>query len=204
MQALLTSVAISVPAAAGIFVFSPEILGILYSRQTDEVAICIRALRYLMAGMVFLCVSYPLFSMLQAIGKPTAPLKIMLTGTAVKLVGNLVFIPFMGVDGAALSTTICYGVMLVISLRIFTRETGISIKAAPFVKTLYAGAMCAGAAYLTSAFVQRCGASDIAELLVSGAVGGTVYLILMIMLMGRGRKCRKMQQPSCCGKQEGC
>ncbi len=188
MQALLTSVVISVPAAAGIFVFSPEILGILYSRQTDEVAICIRALKYLMAGMVFLCVSYPLFSMLQAIGKPTAPLKIMLTGTAVKLVGNLVFIPFMGVDGAALSTTICYGVMLVISLRIFTRETGISIKAAPFVKTLYAGAMCAGAAYLTSAFVQRCGASDIAELLVSGAVGGTVYLILMIMLMGRGRK----------------
>lgn len=185
MQALLTSVVIAVPAAAGLFVFAPEVLGLLYPRQADEAAVCVNSLRYLMAGMVFLCVSYPLFSMLQAVGKTTAPLKIMLTGTVIKLVGNLLLIPFMDVDGAALSTTICYGVMLLIALRIFTRETGIRIKAAPFVKTLYAGAMCVGTACLISAFVQRAGVSELAELLVSGSAGGTVYLIFLIMLIGR-------------------
>ena len=112
MQALLTAVIIAVPAAAGLFVLAPEVLSFLYPRQTDEAALCVAPLRYLMAGMVCLCASYPLFSMLQAAGKPSAPLKIMLAGTGLKLAGNLLLIPLMGVDGAALSTTLCYVLIL--------------------------------------------------------------------------------------------
>jgi stage V sporulation protein B len=191
MQALVTSVVIAVPAAVGLFVFAPEILGILYPRQSDEAAICVSSLRYLMAGMVFLCVSYPLFSMLQAVGKPTAPLKIMLIGTAVKLAGNLLLIPFMGVDGAALSTTICYGVILVLSVRIFTASANLRLKLLPFIKIAYAGAMCGGAAYLTSAFLQKSEISVMIRLAFAGATGGIVYLILLVVLIGRteNKKC---------------
>ena len=192
VQALLTSVVIAVPAAVGLFVFAPEVLTLLYPRQTDEAAICVSSLRYLMAGMVFLCVSYPLFSMLQAVGKPSAPLKIMLLGTLIKLAGNLLLIPFMGVDGAALSTTICYGVILVVSLRIFAKETNVRIKAAPFIKTVYAGAMCGGAAYLTAAFLERKGVSPILELFFSGVVGGTVYLVFFMLLI-----CRREDNSKC-------
>lgn len=193
MQSLIASAVIAVPAAVGLFVFSPEILGILYPRQTDEAAICVSSLRYLMAGMVFLCISYPLFSMLQAIGKQSAPLKIMLIGTAAKLVGNLLLIPFMGVDGAALSTTLCYGVILVMSVRVFVRASGVRIKMMPLVKVIYAGAMCGAGAYLTAAFLQRSGVSEpIVKLVLSGAVGGIVYLVLVGLLIGRTavKKCR--------------
>lgn len=181
-QALLAAAVIAVPAAVGIAVLSPEMLGFLYPEQTDEAAFCISSLRWLMAGMVCLCVSYPLFSMLQAVGKPSAPLKIMLLGTAVKLAGNLAFIPLMGVDGAALSTSLCYGIILIISLRAYIKATGLHISASPFLKVIYSGAMCGGAAYLTASFLKRTGAADIVIIAASAAAGSTFYLICMISL----------------------
>ena len=188
VQALLTAVIISVPAAVGLLLFAPEVLELLYPRQTDEAAVCVNALRYLMAGMVFLCVSYPLFSMLQAIGKTTAPLKIMLMGTGAKLAGNLLLIPIMGVDGAALSTSVCYGIILVISLRVFICTAKIRISAAPFMRVLYAGAVCGGAAYITSSLIHRTEASVLLRLLFSGAVGGGAYLAVLIATTVRPKR----------------
>lgn len=182
-QALLTAAAIAVPSAAGIFVLAPEILGFLYPRQPDEAALCTEPLRYLMAGMVCLCVSYPLFSMLQAVGKTSSPLKIMLVGTAAKLCGNLLFIPFMGVEGAALSTSLCYVIILTVSLRVYIKASGVRIASTPFRKVLYAGAMCGGAAYTAACGAERLGAPLFAVIAVSAAVGGTVYILLMRALL---------------------
>ena len=184
-QALLASAVIAVPAAVGLGVLAPEVLSFLYPRQTDEAAICISSLRYLMAGMVCLCVSFPLFSMLQAVGKPSAPLKIMLLGTVVKLAGNLILIPLMGIDGAALSTTLCYVLILGVSLRVYSAASGVYIKGADFGKVLYAGAMCGGAAYLVSEAAHRAGAGTVLVLILSAAAGGTVYVGAVAALIGR-------------------
>lgn len=184
-QALLTSAVIAVPAAVGIAVLAPEILRFLYPQQTDEAAFCISSLRWLMAGMVCLCVSYPLFSMLQAVGKPSAPLKIMLLGTAVKLAGNLAFIPFMGVNGAALSTSLCYAVILIVSLKAYIKAADLHISAAPFGKTAYSGAMCGGTAYLAASVLKRTGAAEIVTITASAAAGGIVYLVLIVVLIGK-------------------
>lgn len=188
LQALLTSAVISVPAAVGLCVMAPEVLGILYPMQSDEAAVCIGPLRWLMAGMVCLCVSYPLFSMLQAVGKAAAPLKIMLPGTAVKLAGNLLLIPFMGVSGAAVSTSVCYGLILFLAFRVYTGTAGVSVDLAPFGKVLYSGAMCGGAAYLTRAAAYRSGASAAVVLSVSAVVGGAVYVLLIRALVGGLRR----------------
>lgn len=175
-QALLTSAVIAVPAAAGMIVLAPEIMSFLFPNQSDEVEICINALRLMMPGMVFLCISFPLFSMLQAIGKPVLPLKIMILGTAVKLVGNLSLIPHMGVDGAALSTTICYGVILAVSFTAFVRASGVRICAPPFMGIIYAGLMCGGVAYLTASAAERQHLHGIAVILLSMLTGGAVYI----------------------------
>lgn len=187
LQALLSAAFIAVPAAAGLGVLSPEVLGFLYPRQSDETAVCVNALRYLMAGMVCLCVSFPLFSMLQAVGKASAPLKIMLAGTGIKLAGNLLLIPVMGVDGAALSTTLCYGLILAASLRVYIRASGVRLEFAPFGKVIYAGAMCGGAAFLAAEALRRRSAPYAVILGVSAAVGGAVYIILVLALIG-GKK----------------
>ena len=189
LQALLTSAVISVPTAAGIFVLAPQILAFLYPRQLDEAALCTSPLRYLMAGMVCLCVSYPLFSMLQAVGKPSAPLKIMLAGTVVKLICNLLFIPFMGVDGAALSTSICYVLILAASLVIYIRASGVKLRFSPFVRVLYSGAVCGGSAYLAACAAERLGAPVFAVIGASAAVGGTVYIVLLRVLSVRPESC---------------
>lgn len=191
VQALLSAAVIAVPTAIGLGVLAPEVLSFLYPRQSDEAAVCISSLRYLMAGMVCLCVSFPLFSMLQAVGKPAAPLKIMLLGTVLKLVGNLLLIPVMGVDGAALSTTICYVVILGVALHVYIRVSGVSLSAAPFGKVVYSGAMCGGTVLLTAEALRRREAPHIAVLGASGALGGTVYIVLILALIGRTGKKQK-------------
>jgi stage V sporulation protein B len=187
MQALLTASVIAVPSACGMGALSGEILHFLFPNQYDEVEICVTALRYLMPGMVCLCLSFPLFSMLQAIGKPSAPLKIMLVGTLVKLAGNLLLIPFMGADGAAVSTSVCYAVILLLAMRIFLRETGISLELKPFAAVGYAGAMCGAAAYLMSSLAGE----GTLSLAASVAVGGAVYFAVIFVLkemLGQHRK----------------
>lgn len=182
MQALLTAAVIAVPAACGMGVLSGEILDFLFPKQSDEVEICIGALRWLMPGMVCLCVSFPLFSMLQAIGKASAPLKIMLLGAAVKLAGNLTLIPIMGVDGAAASTSVCYIAILGVSLKIYVRETGVCVSFKPFSAVVYAGAMCGAAAYLVSDILAMQGAGNTTSLFASTAAGGAVYIAVLLTL----------------------
>ena len=184
VQALIVSAVIALPASVGLGILSREVLDILYPMQSDEVMICVQPLRLLMPGMVCLCVSYPLFSMLQAVGKPSLPLKIMLIGTVLKLAGNLILIPIMGADGAALSTSLCYGAILLISLITYLRAAEIKLSLSPFAKVLYSGAVCGGAAYIAASAMRKSGASDIAVLLISAAAGGTAYIAMLYALMG--------------------
>ncbi|MCM1507844.1 MAG: polysaccharide biosynthesis C-terminal domain-containing protein [Ruminococcus flavefaciens] len=179
MQALITSAVIAVPSAFGIAVLAPEILGFLFPKQPDEVSICINSLRLLMPGMVCLCISFPLFSMLQAIGKASLPLKIMLFGTVIKFAGNITLIPLMSVDGASLSTSLCYAVILAVSVKLYVKYSGISMKLMPFAVIFYAGAMCAGSAYLACDMARRYGLGRFGVLAVSVAVGGLVYMLVI-------------------------
>lgn len=194
MEALLTAAVISVPSAFGIAVLSPEILGILFPRQSDEVSVCVNALRLLMPGMACLCLSFPLFSMIQAVGKPTVPLKIMLIGTAVKLLGNLTLIPVMGVDGAAVSTSLCYILILILSLGAYRRASDVTPDSLPFLKVLYAGAMCGGTAYLTASAMGRAGITGLTKTAAGVICGGAMYLIVLVLTMGNLRKkeCSKL------------
>lgn len=182
-QALVTAAVLAVPSAVGIALLAPEIMSILFPAQSDEVAVCIAPLRIMMPGMLFLCISFPVFSMLQAIGKAALPLKIMLIGTAVKLVGNLIFIPLIGVKGAALSTTLCYAVILVMSLLSFLKAADIRLSLTPFLKTAYSGAMCGGIAYLASSIARARGCGAFGITVLAALSGGIVYFVTLAVLL---------------------
>ena len=186
MQALYTAAVIAVPAAVGLGVMSGEVLEFLFPHQSDEAAVCVDALKVLMPGMVCLCISYPLFSMLQAIGKASVPLKIMLAGTAIKFAGNYFLIPVIGVDGAALSTTICYSAILLLSLWSFTVYAGVKLEMLPFIKVIYSGAMCGGTAYLMSSLLRS--GSLFIDLAVTACVGGAVYFAMICCVTDRAVK----------------
>lgn len=184
-QALFTAAFIAVPSAIGMGILSEHILGFLFSRQADEAGVCVVPLRLLMPGMVCLCLSFPIFSMLQAIGKAAVPMKIMLTGTAVKLIGNLLLIPVMGINGAAVSTTLCYSVILLISAVIYFKSADIHINTAPFLSVLYSGLMCGGAAWLAEDIAARNGASALTVIIISTTAGGGFYLISILLSNGK-------------------
>lgn len=180
-QALLAAFIMAVPAAVGIGVLSKQILSFLFPMQSDEVAICVEALKYLMPGMVFLCVSFPVFSMLQATGNPSVPLKIMLISSVIKLIGNLTLIKHMGINGAALSTTLCYGIILLLSLVVYFKITGIKIPVKPFLSVIYSGIICGISAMLCCDRLTHV-ISETYTLFISIAVGGCLYLLSMWLL----------------------
>lgn len=186
-QALLAAAVIAAPAAVGLAVLSPWVLHFLFPRQWDEAEICVNALRLLMPGMVCLCLSFPLFGMLQGIGRASSPLKIMALGTAVKLAGNLIFIPFAGANGAAISTSICYAVILAVSLRTYIKAAGVSLKAEPFFSVVLSGLLCGGAALLVSDISARYGADGILVILLSALTGGAVYLSSLMFMKKSSR-----------------
>ena len=183
MQAILAAEIIAVPAAVGLGIFAPEVLGMLFPRQSEEVMVCIRPMRLLMPGMFCLCMSFPVFSMLQGVGRSDAPLKIMLVGTVVKLVGNLGLLPIIGVEGAAVSTSLSYGVILALALRTYFRETGIHPEIKPLAMVLYAGAMCGGVACLAGGAMERFG--GLTALACAGAAGGAMYIAVLRFTLGR-------------------
>lgn len=190
IRSLVTAAVLAVPSAAVLSVLAPEVLYILFQKQSDEAAVCLGALRLLMPGMVFLCLSFPLFSMLQAIGRATVPLKIMAAAAVIKTAGNLLLVPLMGVNGAAVSTSVCYGLIMLLAWRAYVHASGADLPAAPVLSAVYSGVMCAGAVWLAADICRRNGMCGWGVVLVSAAAGGAVYLLCIMLSLGREYLCR--------------
>ncbi|MGN1037218.1 MAG: polysaccharide biosynthesis C-terminal domain-containing protein, partial [Ruminococcus sp.] len=180
-QALLASLFISAPSAIGMGILAEKILMFLYSGQPDEVSASVSPLQYLMPGMVFLCVSFPVFSMLQAIGKPSIPLKIMIAGTLIKLCGNLILIPLMSINGASLSTTISYLFILVSSLVIYLKATQIKLHFTKFIPILYSSVFCGISAWIADTQLSPYLGSN-QSMFISTATGAVVYMGILSLV----------------------
>ncbi len=187
-QVLVLTAIAAAPAGCGIFALSKGILEFLFAGKTAEIAAACDGLHGLSAGLVFLCLAFPVFSILQAIGKAGIPVKIMLVGTVVKLAGNLLLIPSLYTAGAALSTSLSYAVILVLALLALHRELGEKLHLGkPLLCIVYAALMCGAAAWLAYSRLlpylpQR------PALLAAIAAGGAVYLLVLFLGMGRELK----------------
>lgn len=183
-KVLKVTAAAAMPAGFGIFVLADEILAFLFPSSAAENMFCADALRYLGISVIFLCITFPVFSMLQATGKAFAAAVIMAGGAAVKLAGNLILvrIPELNVSGAAISTGICYIFILAVSLRKLVRHTGIRPDYFKlFSGPLYSSLLCAAAAWTvkTLPFMPD---SNIVILFSSAAAGAVIYIISMYIL----------------------
>lgn len=168
---------IAVPSGLGITVLAKPVLELLYPSRTDEIQLAYESLSYLGIGVIFLSLSFPVFSMLQGTGRADIPLKIMLVGVAVKFIGNiiLVSIPQINITGAGISTDLCYLVILILSLYKLCRHTDIKINFVKlFFSSFYSGLLCAITAVLAYDII---GSTIIAIL-----CGGFIYMIAVYLL----------------------
>ena len=159
-QVLLLTGLLCIPAGCGLGVLNEGALEFLFAGRDAEIAASCHALRYLAPGLVFLCLVFPVFSLLQALGKPALPVWLMLPGLTVKLAGNLLLIPRFGIDGAAISTSLCYAVIFVPALLVLRRVLGEPLRIGHLLLSeLFGGVLCGAAAWVIygqlSALPQR-------------------------------------------------
>lgn len=183
-SALMVTGFIAIPSGFGICVLSKEILSFLYPLRLDEILVSYESLIYLGLGVIMLALSFPVFSMLQAIGRADIPVKIMLTGVVVKFIGNMVLIPIpkINVTGAGISTLICYLIILILSIYAFCKETKVKLNLFKiFISPLYAGLLCASTALLSNSIISRFLDSRIV-LPLSIMLGGGMYLLALWLM----------------------
>ncbi len=176
----LAAALIAFPAGAGLLVLSEPVMDVLYSSHTVEGSFAAEGLRCLVPGMVCLCITVPLFSVMQGMGRSDLPVKLTLPCVAIKLVLNLVLLsqPAFAVSGAAVSTSICYIAMLCFSLWVLSKVlNGIPGLIKTLLPSAYSAAMCGTAAFLTYSNTKALG--DKISLLCSVLAGAAMYAAVM-------------------------
>ncbi|MCQ2407223.1 MAG: polysaccharide biosynthesis C-terminal domain-containing protein [Oscillospiraceae bacterium] len=174
---MLRTAFLAVPAGIGVTVLAFPILRFLFPSRPAETAAAAQPLMLLGIAVIFAALSFPIFSMLQASGHAADTVTVMLTGAAVKLGCNLLLIPRLDLNGLALSTLLCYSVILLLAYRKFRRKTGTALHLSrPLLGIVFSSVLCVVTARAVydemSGFVSQRPA-----LLIGIAAGGVVYLI---------------------------
>ncbi len=183
----ITSI-IAMPSGFGMAILARPILATLYSSRMAEVEIAVPMLQVMGIGVIFIAMMSPCNSILQGIGRVDLPVKYMLIGAAFKLAINFIFvaIPGINIQAAPYGTLVCYIVIAALSIRGLVRETGVKLNLwGIFVKPMFAGAICAGAARLAyllfASFIRSVKVSTLAAIVVAAAVYAVVLLLAKII-----------------------
>jgi Na+-driven multidrug efflux pump len=85
------------------------------------------ALRLILPGIVAYSVVAVLSRYIVGRGRPGTGTLILVAGLAVNIVANLILVPRFGINGAAASSSISYGLTAIVTLVVFQRLSGRSI-----------------------------------------------------------------------------
>lgn len=176
--ALSATAFLCIPAGLGIFALAEPILTLLFPLRTAEVTAAAPPLMILGIAVIFLALTQPLFSMLQAAGYADQTVWVMLWGLGIKVAGNLVLMRHAAIhlNGAAIATLLCYAVILLRGYAVLKQKTGIEIPMGQICgKYLAAGGLCAATAKLMYGRLAHFGNAP--ALLLAIGCGGVVYLL---------------------------
>ncbi len=141
---------IAFPAGLGLVALAPNILGMLYSTKSIEVAAPL--LRILGVAACLAGMTTPMTNLLQAIGKPTVPVKNIAVGAVIKVVVNyiLVGIPSINILGAPIGTLCCYLYIAVADLFCIIKYSRVVPSMfVTIIKPFAAASVCAVCAYFS-------------------------------------------------------
>jgi O-antigen/teichoic acid export membrane protein len=105
-----------------VFAFADQIVRILYSSAFAE---SVYPLRWLLPGILTFSVGKVLVAELLAREKPRYSLWATSIATVVNIACNLVLIPYMGIAGAALSSSISYSILSIMVTYCYLKETNL-------------------------------------------------------------------------------
>ncbi|WP_407413586.1 oligosaccharide flippase family protein [Methanobrevibacter sp.] len=113
------SLLLVVPMCVGLALFAAPTLRVLYFAQPEYVAGAM-ALAILSIGMTFYSIFAISTSIVQGIGNPRIPMYILIAGSIITAALSWVLVPYIGIAGGALATTLaCFGMMVPILYAVF-------------------------------------------------------------------------------------
>lgn len=175
----------SLPCSAGLIILAKPILNLLFSSTLAS-----DLLAEISLSITFVSLLTVTNAILQAYNKMYIPVLNMLLGSIIKIITNyfLIAIPSVNIDGAPVSTFICYGFIVILNIIEIKRETGISlIKSGISPSPLISVLIMSGGVKVIYDFISRFSASDIINVAVSIASGIIIYT-LSAFLTGAVRK----------------
>jgi stage V sporulation protein B len=189
-MAIKISMVISIPAALGMAVLSPQILYMLFPTVPEGGSL----LRVGSFSIIFLALSQIVTGTLQGIGKVKVPAINAAIGAVAKIIANyfLIVIPILNVKGAVIATTICYIVASGLNLRALIKATGFTpdLKNS-ILKPTFAAAIMSGICYLSYKGFDLAFGNTISTL-ASIVVAVIVYFLIMIFVKGIGEEDLRM------------
>lgn len=129
--AVKISILIALPSAVGIFILSEPILNLLFPSSYAFEAISL--LQISSFTIIFSVLTQTINGALQGIGKLFAPAVTLMIGAGIKLLLNLVLIPKIGINGAAIGTVVCYIVASAIGIMILEKNMKINLLRQKFI-----------------------------------------------------------------------
>lgn len=185
-SALRVTLMLAIPAGLSLSFLSKDVLMLLFSKRPDEVLIAAPLLFYLGIAVIFSATCSPVNSMLQATGHAYIPLIIMACSSVLKIRLNYVLVgmPQFNIRGAAISTLICYVLIMSVSVACLLFVTKIRPNFwSIFVKPLIGGLACAGGAYGACRLLGMVMPGKIATI-AAIVVGVVIYLVVMVLIRG--------------------
>ena len=176
---------IGMPCAAGLFVLAEPILRMLYPKLLDsEIALAVDLMHTASVGVIFLSMVQSMTGVIQGLGKQMVPVLNLFIGFILKVITLLVLmrIPSINIQGAAISTVVCYVFAGIADTIYMIRRTKLPLNVFDlFLKPLLASLAMGGVVYVIYGFVQKSGHTNAATLL-SVVVGVAVYAVLIVVL----------------------
>lgn len=170
---------ISFPAGIGLVVMGQQVASLLYSRVDGAMLSVGVPLQFSGLAAIFLALIAPLYAVLQALGRFDLPVKFTLIGAGLKIITNfiLVGIPEINISGAAIGTTFCNAVILILCLVSIGRITSLTFNFKRiFGKNIAAALVCGGVAFLVSRIGDGKMITILAIVLAMGAYVVSLFL----------------------------
>lgn len=181
---LRATMLLAAPAGLGLMVLAEPLCQLLYGRKPVEAALAAGLLRALGPAAILVSLTAPLNAALQAVGRTSAPVKLMALGGTLKFAANylLIGLPQVGIAGAPAGTLACYLLIVPWSLRLLVREAKIRIDyGQAVIRPLAAGVLCAAGAWSAHGLLAHVLSPGMAALLAVG-IGAGVYAAAVLLL----------------------
>ncbi len=179
---------IGMPCAVGLFVLAEPILHMLYPKLTEaELALAVDIMHTASMGVIFLSMVQSMTGVVQGLGKPRVPVFNLFIGFVLKVITMLVLmnIPSINIQGAAVSTVVCYAYAGVADTIYMVRRTKCTLNIYDVIIKPAAASVAMGLtvhfAYLILAKSGHATAATLGAVIAGVAVYGILAIVLKML-----------------------